>query len=239
MFTDIDAKSLLYLSPQEPAPVEPRRLVSGNVTNRETYIKELNKQLEAHNVHSRVGTLVTQAQSGYLTTAQKTEYNNLDDTITKAMMHAEKTLPNKRRTDWTVTLSKIVHGIRYYKLLLRYTRGERVSLHIIKKVAVKAGITHAPLEPEGIRTLLKQEWKRLTEYMEEAARKRDKSLEDFIKTGDKVTETKRLEALKQIKYREKSKRRYRRIRGVLQRLKNGGITHLDVPIHDRQHNIIG
>ena len=36
-----------------------------------------------------------------------------------------------------------------------------------------------------------------------------------INIGDKDTETKRLAALKQIKYREKSKRRYRRIRGVL------------------------
>ena len=114
-----------------------------------------------------------------------------------------------------------------------------MSLLVIKKVASKAGITHAPLDPEGIRPLLKQEWKKLTEYMEEAARRRDKSLEDFIKSGDKDTETKRLEALKQIKYREKSKRRYRRIRGVLQRLKKGGITHLDIPIYDRHHNIIG
>ena len=195
MFADIDAKSLLYLSPQEPAPVEPRRLVSGNVINRDAYIKELYKQLEEHNVHSRVGTLVTQAQTGFLTPAQKTEFNKLDDTITKAMLHAEKTLPTKRRTDWTVTLSKIVHGIRYYKLLLRYTRGERVSLQVIKKVASKAGITHAPLDPEGIRPLLKQEWKKLTEYMEEAERRRDKSLEDFIKSGDKDTETKRLAAL--------------------------------------------
>ena len=113
MFADIDAKTMLSLTPQEPETLDPRRLVSGNVTNRDAYIKELYKQLEAHNVHCRVGTLATQAQTGFLTPAQRTEYNKLDDTITKAMLHAEKTLPNKRRTDWTVTLSKIVHRIRY------------------------------------------------------------------------------------------------------------------------------
>ena len=232
MFADLDTSDLLSLTPQEQAPIEPRRLVSGNIPNREAYIKDLNRQLEAHNVHNRVSTLLAQAETGYLTIAQKIEYNNLDDTITKAMLYAEKTLPSKRRTNWTVTLSKIVHGIRYYKLLFRYLRGERISQRALHRMATKADIDRTPLHLEETRVLLKQEWKNLTKYLEEAAEHRDKALEDFIKVGDKATEATKLEALKQIKTREKSKRRYRRIRGVLQCLKNGGITHLDIPVYD-------
>ena len=97
MFADLNATELLSLTPQEQAPIETRRLVSGNIPNREAYIKELNRQLEAHNVHNRVSTLLAQAETGYLTIAQNTEYNNLDDTIIdcKNRQEERKTKKNK------------------------------------------------------------------------------------------------------------------------------------------------
>ena len=189
MFANYYTSDLLSLTPQEQSPNKQRRLFSGNTTNREAYIKDINQQLEAKNVHNRVSTLLSEVETGYLMIAHKIEYNNLDDNITKVMLHTEKTFISNSRINWTKTLSKIVHGKLYYKLLLGYFGGKCISQCALYSVATKIYIDRNPLHLDETRALLKQEWKIHTKYLEEAAEHRDKSLEYFIKSGDKDTES--------------------------------------------------
>ena len=139
-------------------------------------------------------------------------------------------VPKKRRSDCNSKLSIIVHRIRYFKLLLTKARGGGISLNILQRVRKKANTTHMSDSVPEILNLFKQDWYELSTYMNEAAKKRDEFLSQLINPRDNLTEETRRTALTNIRIREKAKRRYYKIRGVLNRLKSGGLTHLDIPI---------
>ena len=109
---------------------------------------------------------------------------------------------------------------------------------MINKVGKKASIKSRPKGIQEIRKSIKAEWNRLAAYKKEAEERRNKFLEECLERSC-IGDAKRRKAIHQIRQRERAKRRYRKIRGVLQRLKNGGLTHLDVPIYDQEDNIIG
>ena len=154
------------------------------------------------------------------------------------MLQAEANLPKKRRRDWSKELSEIIHSIRYYRLLLSNERSGRIHSRVIKKVGKKAAIKDRPKGIQEIRKSIKAEWNRLAAYKKEAEEKRDKFLEECLESSS-VGDEKRRNAIQQIRRRERSKRRFRKIWSVLQRLKSGGLTYLYVPIYDQEDNIIG
>ena len=67
----------------------------------------------------------------------------------------------------------------------------------------------------------------------------DNFLAQCLESEDTKNDETRLKALQKICNKEKMKRRYRKISGVLQRLKNGQLNHLDIPIYYQEDNIVG
>ena len=75
---------------------------------------------------------------GTLLAEEVAEYNKLDDTITAALLHAERSLPKPWDWGWTPALNKLVHKIRYLKLLLGNVRGKAMCENVLKSAAAKA-----------------------------------------------------------------------------------------------------
>ena len=76
---------------------------SKNNKHRETYVQLLMSSLELQNVFQQAGELYKQAQSGGLSEVDQVEYNKLDNSITAAMLGAERKPPKKRHQDVDAT----------------------------------------------------------------------------------------------------------------------------------------
>ena len=55
------------------------------------------------------------------------------------MLAAEKLLPQRRERGWTAEIKKLVHQVRYYRLLLRQTMGLPTHANVLSKVGEIAG----------------------------------------------------------------------------------------------------
>lgn len=64
------------------------------------------------------------------------KYNNLDDTITKAMLFAERMAGKQytRKFEWSPALKQAVTSIRYWKLRLRALRGHTASPTLLQSL---------------------------------------------------------------------------------------------------------
>ena len=230
MFADIKSTEILHIDPVTAQQAPRRQLNSKNEKHRDLYVKELTSQLVAHNVFQRTEKLLHFAKTGSLTEAQMQEYNRIDHTITSAMLSAERKLPKNSSTNWTAQLNIIVHKIRYFRLLLQKHRGISIPAQVLKKFRAKANETTTPQDEPTIRKHLKEAWNTLDEYKKEAESNRDAFLAQLLNTEDKATPETQSKAILNIKKREKSRYRYRKIRGVLRRIKGVGLTSLEIPI---------
>ena len=236
VFADMDSDELLKLWIEEPEQRDYRRLSSKNAKHRHQYLAHLVKHLESHNVYERVGELGRGCQNGSLNADQETEYNKIDTAITEGMIAAENSLPKKRERGWTAELNRLIHRVRYYKLLLRRNRGLPVRDDILQKVKDLAEVTWEVGDDKDARCRLRDTWKSVLEQQKQAEVKRDKHLRDLAEETNCPDKEK---ALKIIKTREASKRQFRRIRTTLGRLKAGGLAGVDVPIIGADGEITG
>ena len=236
LFADLDGDQLLRLRMEEPESREGRRLSSKNNKHRKTYLQHLCKHLEAHNVYKRVGTMNTKSTSGDLSEADQVEYDRIDTCITEGMLAAEKQLPRRRERGWTADMNKMIYKIRYYRLLLRRTRGLQTHEGVLRKVRDNAGVTWDSSDEQQIKQKLRNTWKQLDEYQKTIVAKRDKFLQDLANESGISDQEK---AIKQIRVREASKRQFRRIRTTLGRMSGGGLAGVDVPIFSHSGEISG
>ena len=227
VFADLDGDQLMRISMAEPEQRDCRRLSSKNEKQKTQYLLMLEKHLEAHNVYNRVGELGRNSTSNRLNANQVKEYEKIDKIITEGMLAAENSLPKRLERGWTAVLNKLVHRIRYYKLLLRRNRGHPLHARVLDKVRELAGVTWDGDDAADINRKLRDTWRKLDEEREKIGKKREKHLRELAEqTGSGDTE----KALKIIKSREATKRQFRRIRTTLGRLKSGGLAGVDVPV---------
>ena len=170
------------------------------------------------------------AESGRLTARQKKEYFAIDTEITKAMLSAERKLPKKRRSDWSIELKRLVYRIRYFKLLLQKTRGNPITEKVLNKVGRVAESTLRVSNEGEIRKHLKEAWNALVQFKKKAEEERDKFLLECLTAKEKETDKTQTAAIEAIKRKEKARRRYRKIRKVLNRLKADPVDQSPIPI---------
>ena len=236
LFADLDGEQLLSLQMVEPEQREGRRLSSKNTKQQHIYLQHLCRHLEAHNVFTRAGALSTKSATGSLSTTDLLEYNKVDACITDGMLAAEKQLPHRRERGWTVELNRLIHKLRYFRLLLRRNRGLHTHENIMKKVRQIAGVTWVSSDEYQIKQKLREVWRQLDQCHKTMVEKREKFLQDLADdSGFKDREN----AIKQMRAREASKRQFRRIRTTLGRLKSGGLAGVDVPILTSDGEISG
>ena len=155
------------------------------------------------------------------------------------MLSAKKKLPHRRGTTWTAELGVIIYKLRYFRLLLRRTRGIVIHDTVVHNMATRAKETTTTTDEVEIKKTLRANWNKLNEYLKEVEKNREKFLEDLLTQDELDSPTAKAETLHKIKQREKMKWRYHKIRKVLKRLKSGGLTSVDIPVYDDDGNIQG
>lgn len=236
VFADLDGDQLLRLKMEEPEHREGRRLSSQNNKHREVYMQHLIKHLEAHNLFQRAGELSKLGVTGELDTVSVEEYNKIDECITEGMIAAENKLPRRREHGWTAELNRLIHKIRYYRLLLRRNRCLPTHENIMRKVREVAGVTWDSCDEYQIKQRLRTTWKQLDKYQKTMVEKRDKYMQELANaTGAPDRE----KAIRLIRSREATARQFRRIRNTLGRLRSGGLAGVDVPVVSAEGEIEG
>lgn len=236
MFADLDAGEILQLVMEEPKDRAGRRLSSKNEKHRGKYIESVLASFEARNVFKRVGTLYNKAQTGELDEQGRREYNELDDCVTQAMLAAEKKLPKKGSRLWTTELGRLIHQARYYRILLRRAKGLAYHQNILRKVKQKANIDVELDDVAEIQRRLTATWKSIKSIRRKEREARNKHLENLINAADS---DQKKAAIRQIKYRENTRWRFRRIRNTLNRINAGGLAGVDVPLYGDSGAICG
>ena len=138
-------------------------------------------------------------QTGELSDDELTEYNNIDDSITTAMMSAERKLPKKGNRLWTIELGQLMHQVRYYHLLLRQAKGLAFHQGIMNKVKQKANITEDLADMQDIQRRLKNTWNSINNLRKKYKEAREKHLESLMENTD---DKQKKQAIQQMKFRE-------------------------------------
>ena len=154
----------MELHMEHPEEREGRKLSSKNKKRQTLYTEEVTKNLEFQNAWDRAADLMNKAQSCRLSNESVLKYNNLDDIITQTMLAAERKLPRQRESQWTPELGRLIHKIRYLKLLLRQKRGVGINPTILKTLSAKAECAWTGQSKADILHQLCATWRALDKY---------------------------------------------------------------------------
>ncbi len=112
------------------------------------YIATLRDHLDSHNVFPQLEELVSTLQAGQWTAAHTAEYEALDNIVTTAMLHSEKTARRRISTkyNWSPPLKQAVQCLRYWLLELRQSRNLPVSSQQLEWYKSEGHVDDNPLQ---------------------------------------------------------------------------------------------
>ena len=155
------------------------------------------------------------------------------------MIQEKHKLPPKQALNWAPEVGRLVHQIIYLKLLLWQTRGISVKKDIMQSASAKAQCTwFRKLEPEIILWMIRTTWKELNAYQKDKVKKIEEDLKELAETATGLSEG-RTKEIEQIQKQKKAQCRYTDFQATLNRLRGGGLTGVDVPIHGTYRMIQG
>lgn len=236
LFADFKADEVLHLHMEEAAICEGRRLSSQNKKHRDKYIESLMNSLNSDNIFERVGKLHEKAMQGVFDKHDLEEFNKVDTSVTSAMIASEKKLPRRRNRIWTTELGRLIHQARYFCLLLRWSKGIAYNNNILANAKAKAGVDEDLSDESEILSRLRSTWSKIDDIKKNEQVERDKHLENLAQVSG-GGETQKI--VKMIRYRERTKWRFQRIRKTLRRVKTGGLAGVDVPVYGEDGSISG
>jgi hypothetical protein len=128
-FIDLNTTILFECPTPPPAPPCQRSLQLLDPRRVNTYREVLHKQLEYHKISNKLQTLTEAALNGSWTPDHTFCYEQLDSLITEAMLLAERNCSKKytKHFEWSPTLINSVETVRYWRLLLKCTKGLTVQ----------------------------------------------------------------------------------------------------------------
>jgi hypothetical protein len=106
------------------------------------YTSTLQAQLEYHKIPKKLEALQRVISSGQWSHDHQQEYEKIDKLITEAMLHAEK-ISSKKYTgtfSWSPELIKAVQTERFWKLLLKLSKGLPIADSTISRTRLAAGL---------------------------------------------------------------------------------------------------
>lgn len=106
------------------------------------YRTVLHEQLQYHNVFDKCKNLKIVADTKQWSSEHTDLYNSLDQTITESMLFAEQACSRKytKRFDWSPTLVVAVETVRFWRLLLKRSKGLLVQPSIIQLARIKSNL---------------------------------------------------------------------------------------------------
>jgi hypothetical protein len=212
------------------------------------YIAELHKFFDQHKILEKCSELIHQSSlEGRWDSTQQEIYYNLDNKITEGMLHSERTLGKKftGKFYWSPALKTAVQAYRFWRLLLKKAQGRPVSEMVLTRLCMEGA-----LPPDHISNLsqmatiagLRNTYKQLNYLQSQHEQLRASFLEDLAEaivlhqspnlSFDSLSEIKKeriLKQLKQLQFREKMRRLYKKISYTLQPPTQLGLSHKEMP----------
>jgi hypothetical protein len=111
----------------------------------------LHKELQYHKTPQKCETLNKASQLGTWTTIHKEQYNRIDQTITKAMLHAERKVGkvSSGKFQWSPTLKRAVQAYRYWRLHLKQSHGQKNSESVLDSLKLAGGVPDLPSDSQA------------------------------------------------------------------------------------------
>jgi hypothetical protein len=245
-FLDFDAY-LLFASSTPPLPpscqrslqlTDPRRVIK--------YKERLHHQLSYH-IFEKCRTLLEAADSETWTPDHLIQYKKLDNVITESMLCAEANCSRKitKRYEWSPELVKSVEAVRFWRLVLRKSRGIPVQSSTISLARKKAGLAQSTditdrstivaylcLAIQNMKNRQKSHVELRESYLTGLAEALVLETRPYLKEEEHLMTLHILtmERLQSLIRREKRRRMYRTIGHILfDSSEMGGISRVDVP----------
>ena len=177
----------------------------------------------------RVAKLKGNALNGTISQSQLEEYERIDNIITKSMLAVQNELPTREGDFWTAEFKKISMSIRYYHMLLKWCNSITFDKEELDQIGVITEISYKPKDVKELLSLLKKEWSKLVEYKKEGESKRGKFMAQYLKDSIRENDDLCTEDIAEIKKREQSRWRFRRIKKVLKKVHGAGLMAIDLP----------
>jgi hypothetical protein len=148
-FLDFDADILFSGKTPPLAPPCQRKLQLFDPRKTEAYKTALHKQLEYHKVFDKCKLLKEAAEQNLWGSDQIVKYDRLDVIITQSMLYAEKACSKRytKRYEWSPQLIRAVESVRYWRLLLKRSKGLQIQCSTISRAKSNA---HLPNSPEPV-----------------------------------------------------------------------------------------
>ena len=141
-FLDFNA-SLLFAGSTTPlAPVCQHSLQLSDPRKIAKYKSALHEQLEYHKVMDKCKNLHEIAAKGMWEDAQTKQYENLDLLITESMLFAERACSKRysKQCEWSPALVQSLESVRYWRLLLKHSKGLPIKQSSIQRARTNAGL---------------------------------------------------------------------------------------------------
>jgi hypothetical protein len=142
-FIDLDADKLFARSTPPLAPTCQRSLQLADPRRTTKYRESLHQQLTYHKVIEKCQSLLEAADRNTWTSEHLDQYEKLDRTITEAMLYAEASCSRKvtKRYEWSPSLIESVEVLRFWRLLLKISKGLPIHHSTITLARLKAGLS--------------------------------------------------------------------------------------------------
>jgi len=247
-YVDINPELLFGDPTKEMAPPCRRQLQLHDPDIVQKYTSTLQAQLEYHKIPKKLDALQQVISSGQWSHNHQREYEKIDRLITEAMLHAEK-ISSRKYTgtfSWSPELIQAVQTERFWKLLLKLSKGIPIADSTISRTRQAAGLPNV-LEPVPTARIItelraakhtrKQFQSMHTQLRENYLDRLAKSL--VLKASPQLQDPKNAERLRlrtreavvRIIKKERKKLMYKNIGAVLGQnsMNKGGIARIDVP----------
>jgi hypothetical protein len=199
------------------------------------YCEMLHNQLSHHDVFNRLDKLKQSLSQDQWTEADRTEYNNLDTTITELILYAESCAGRRisQRFQWSPQLKQVVFKIRYWAYRLRSFQHLPVSDEKLELYKKEANITidEEVRDWHSVNAAYKAAYQKLRTLQEKQQELRENHLQQLVEavilerfpelgTDSMATarQSKVEKQIKQLTYREKTRKMYRKIGQVLKKV---------------------
>jgi hypothetical protein len=141
-FLDLDADTLFGNSIHPLAPHCQQSLQLSDPRRVNKYKEVLHQQLSYHKVQERCKALQEVVDLNSWTIAHIDQDETLDRTITEAMLYAEASCSRKftKRFEWSPSLVESVEAVRFWRLLLKRSKGLPIHSSTIHLARSKAGL---------------------------------------------------------------------------------------------------
>ena len=223
-YFDIEEKHLFGNEKESPYDPEKRTFASKDRKAVALYLKGVDKHLQANNIYTRIANLMKDNEPNH------SEAELIDREITRACEHGSNQCKTQPMDYWSIDLHVLKQELSVMGQF-KYRRKRRLRSTALIKRAINMGIQiNENMQLEEIEKRITDIREKATKIHREAAKRRDEMLLELANMAEDVEDSKKANAIRQLRLIEKKIRAFRRLN--FQRKKTidgGGISRLQVP----------